>query len=130
MVSMRTSTIQDIKNFNTTGSNNSFILDKTNITQTTGDKTFPFGNILKDKYRGIIFQNCIEIEFTGDELVTRYMYKPRLFSDDLYGTMELWYLVLWLNDLSSVTQFNKSKYIVLHPKNFSVLEEIIKKENL
>ena len=35
-----------------------------------------------------------------------YAYNPRLFSMDLYGVPELWYLVLYANEMHSAIQFN------------------------
>ena len=36
----------------------------------------------------------------------KYRYNPKLLSYDIYGTTELWFLILEANELHSATQFN------------------------
>ena len=36
----------------------------------------------------------------------KYKYNPKLLSFDIYGTTELWFLILEANELHSATQFN------------------------
>ena len=36
----------------------------------------------------------------------RYRFRPKLLADFLYGNGELYYIILWLNDIWSVKDFN------------------------
>lgn len=42
----------------------------------------------------------------SEEEYAKYKYNPKLLSFDIYGTTELWFLILEANELHSVTQFN------------------------
>ena len=55
----------------------------------------------------------IKIKVTlSDEEYAKYKFNPKVLSYDIYGTTELWFLILEANELHSVTQFN-SKTIYL-----------------
>ena len=55
----------------------------------------------------------IKIKITlSNEEYAKYRFNPKLLSYDIYGTTELWFLILEANELHSITQFN-SKTIYL-----------------
>ena len=61
----------------------------------------------------------------SDELLRHYIYRPKYLSLKLYGTIDLWHLILWINDLTSATQFDKSIIYVFDPERIDILERII-----
>jgi len=52
----------------------------------------------------------------------KYIYKPKLLCNDLYGNPEIYFIILLINDLADVKEFNKF-VIYLPPKN--IMSEII-----
>ena len=62
----------------------------------------------------------------------KYRYQPKMFCNDIYGTTELWGLLLKINNFNSIVNFN-SKHIKVFGNNiFAVLNEILinEKENI
>lgn len=54
-----------------------------------------------------------------------YRYKPKMLSYDLYGTTELWSILLYINDCKSLVDFDKKKLKILFPdKVDELLNEI------
>lgn len=60
------------------------------------------------KYMPEIKQIVTTVNFPNEQYL-RYRYNPKLLSYDLYGTTELWALILDLNELTSVAQFDIRK---------------------
>lgn len=90
----------------------------------------PYGSIT-NKYRDFLAGASMVIELS-DEQVNKYRYKPRLVAKDLYGTSELWYAILELNNMCSVIEFRDIKYLrVYHPSTFyKMINEIMIMENI
>lgn len=61
--------------------------------------------------------------FTQTEM-ERYKYNPRFLSYDLYGTPELWADLLYINNMVSVSAFNKSTVKVFSTEIIDALIEI------
>jgi hypothetical protein len=85
----------------------------------------PYKSILQD-YRPFFESTIVTAEFTNSE-VTKYRFKPKRLSDDLYGTTELWSVLLDLNNMYSIIDFNLEKSIkVYEPKEFlKLLNEVL-----
>lgn len=75
-------------------------------TQPFEDIIFPMKNILDD-YIDDLREKAISIELTEDEAFL-YKYKPRLMSYYLYGTTELFFVILALNGMASEKEFTKT----------------------
>ena len=58
-----------------------------------------------DRYYDILLDHTSIVKLTDDEYL-RYRYKPKLLSEELYGTQELHSLLLRLNHITSVIQFD------------------------
>ena len=106
------------------GPSNELILDNLNMFVNFEGFTIPQMNILFEKYRGVIIESCLKIKLS-DELLRHYIYRPKYLSLKLYGTIDLWQLILWINDLTSATQFDKSIIYVFDPERIDILERII-----
>ena len=52
----------------------------------------------------------------------KYMYKPKLLCKDLYDTPELYFIILLINDMADVKEFNRS-IIYLPPKR--IMNELV-----
>lgn len=97
------------------------------------------GTVIKIPYKSITREYLnyfkpavVEAELTDAE-IAMYKFKPKKLSYDLYGTTELWSVLLELNNLYSIIDFNlETRIKVFEPKTFlkllnevMILEEII-----
>ncbi len=82
-------------------------------------------------YRDVVLGNCTEVDL-GDALERLYLYRPKYLSLALYGTIDLWYLLLYINNMTSCTEFNKKVIKIYNPNSMELLNKIIEiqKENL
>ena len=76
------------------------------------------------KYHNILSKYITEKTFTDDEF-RKYNQRPKLLSKDLYGTPELWSGLLYINNMVSVTNFNKRTIKVFTTGIIDALEEIM-----
>lgn len=106
------------------GTQNSLILDNINEYIRFDGFDIPSKNILFEKYRGIILENCVKITLT-EELFNVYKYRPKYLSLKLYNCTDLWHLLLWVNNMTTVTQFNKKVLYVLDPDALDIIDQII-----
>jgi hypothetical protein len=77
-----------------------------------------------DKYYDVIKANTVDYQMTDAELI-KYKFQPKYLSFDLYGTTELWSLILKVNNMLSATQFTRRNIKILTNNIFSVLNEIL-----
>lgn len=97
---------------------------KTVITNTKGEKIIVNINALFEKYYEMLLDTVETVELTGDEYY-KYRYKPRVLSNDLYGTPELHFMLLRLNNMCSITEFDKTEIKVFGTGLVSLLNEIM-----
>lgn len=77
---------------------------------------FAVGNIVTDDYFPELKAKCVKV-FLDDKDIQKYKYRPKLLAYDVYDNTELYYIILRINDLYNVKDFNLSKkYIYLLPK--------------
>ena len=81
--------------------NNLSILDK--ITVGDGGIYIPTKNIIYD-YLDELKKLSQTVLLTDTDYI-KYVYKPRLLSYDVYGTTELYFLILALNNIYDIRQF-------------------------
>lgn len=81
-------------------------------TMSNGNKA-PFFNVINDYIDELVSFSCT-IELTDSEF-QKYLYKPKLLCKDIYGNPELYFIILRLNNMANVKQFNRRK-IKLLPK--------------
>lgn len=60
-----------------------------------------------------------------DEQYRKYVYKPKLLCNDIYGNPELYFIILLLNDIADVKEFNKTKFLMLTKDSMSLLASYI-----
>lgn len=98
----------------------------TNIYIKNKDDTIkiPYKSIIRE-YLPYLQSSVVELKFSPEE-VSKYRFKPKKLSYDLYGTTELWSALLELNQLYSIIEFNKEVYKVFEPKEFmTLLNEVL-----
>lgn len=77
-------------------------------------------NILND-YKDEIDNLSVTINLSDDEFL-KYCYKPRLLSYDIYGDTEMFFMILFVNNICSSKEFNKRKIKMLRKSH---LEDVL-----
>lgn len=57
----------------------------------------------------------------------KYKFNPKVLSYDIYGTTELWFLILEANELHSITEFNSNVIYLYNPE---IIDKLIRILNL
>lgn len=81
-----------------------------------------------EQYYEILLENTVIVTLTDDEYL-KYRFKPKVLSFDLYGTVELHYLLLRLNHVYSVINFDFTELRVFNTNILDLLNEILVLEN-
>jgi len=82
-----------------------------------------FGFDILNKYSNILKTGLITYTVSPDNF-----YRPEYVSKEIYGTTDLWYLLLFVNDMATVREFNKSTIYVHSDTIIDVLYNIISNE--
>lgn len=77
-------------------------------------------NILND-YKDEIDSLAVTINLSDDEFL-KYCYKPRMLSYDIYGDTEMFFIILFVNNICSAKEFNKRKIKMLRKSH---MEEVL-----
>lgn len=83
---------------------------------------------LFERYYEILLDNSVIVVLTDEEYL-KYRFKPKVLSYDLYGTKELHYLLLRLNYVYSVINFDFKELRVFNTNILELLNEIMVLEN-
>lgn len=73
----------------------------------------PIKNVVED-YLEDIEDAYVEIELT-DEDYRKYKYKPKILCYDIYGSPELYFIIMRINGIYSMKDFTKRKLRMLKP---------------
>ena len=95
---------------------------KTLIDTTNGTLIVNYTSFM-NKYYDYINSVTTNVILTDKELI-KYKFRPKMLCMDLYNTVELWGLLLAVNNMTSITEFNRSKIKVFTTDIFSILNEI------
>lgn len=76
-------------------------------------------NILSD-YLPELRDKSVRITLTDEEYYT-YRFRPKLLADYLYGNGELYFIILWLNDMWNVKDFDKKNINIIKRTDLSSL---------
>lgn len=79
---------------------------------------------LFEKYYELLIDNSI-IVVLSDAEYKKYRFNPKKLSEDLYGTKELHYMLLRLNHMYSVIEFDLTEVRVFNRNIVSLLNEIM-----
>lgn len=97
---------------------------KTVVTENNKSIVIPTESFI-DKYYDIIRNEYAEKMTMTDEDYDKYKYNPKRLSYDSFGTVELWHLILRINNMSSVLEFNKRTIYMVDDLFLEVLDEMI-----
>ena len=85
-------------------------------------------NIVND-YRKEIFDFVIPITLTNEEF-QKYQYQPKKLAYDLYGSTEYYYMILFINSMTNIKEFNRRRINLMRAKDMSnVLSAIYSSES-
>lgn len=93
------------------------------ISDGTRVRVFPDESIL-GKYSNELEELLTRITLTKEEYQI-YEYNPHSFAYHLYGNANLWFLILYANELHSVTEFTINPIKVYNPAVIRLLNRII-----
>ena len=80
----------------------------------------PVSNILEHDYLDEL--KSISVDYTLDiEKLRKYKYRPNLLSYDLYGTPELYFVILLINDMTTKKEFDREKIKIIDKDNLFIL---------
>jgi hypothetical protein len=75
---------------------------------------------LLDEYKEYIYPLAVETELT-DEEYKKYKYAPDLLAYDIYGSTQLDYFILFVNNMIDPKDFNKKKIKMIHTSVVRIL---------
>lgn len=87
-----------------------------------GDIEYDTYNVLSDYIDEIKDEYCVVVKLSNDEMA-KYKYRPKLLCFDIYGSTELAFIILIINDMSSVKQFTKN---TLYMPRRDIMQELIR----
>ena len=76
-------------------------------------------NIVSD-YIKELRNACVTVELSVEEQNV-YFYKPKLLCYDIYGNPELYFIILLINDMADVKEFNRSRIKMLKKEHMNML---------
>lgn len=94
------------------------------ITNSAGEMFVVNFSNLYEKYYELLLENTVVLVLNEEEY-KKYRFKPKLLSYELYGTTELHYMLLRLNHMYSVINFDLSEIRVFTRNIISLLNEIM-----
>lgn len=94
------------------------------ITNSAGEKFIVNMFNLYEKYYEILLDHVVTVTLDEPEY-KKYRFQPKLLSLDLYGTKELHYMLLRLNYVYSVINFDFEEIRVFKPSVLKLINEIM-----
>lgn len=98
-------------------------LNKTHYLLRIGDNVYPLANAL-DSYMDFLIDICVDVRLNDVEY-DKYYQNPKLLSKALYGTMDLWYILLRVNRCSSPFNFKSKVVKVVHPDRLDMINKML-----
>jgi hypothetical protein len=83
---------------------------------------------LYEKYYELLLEHTSTVVLSDEEYL-KYKYQPRRLAQDLYNNQDFYYMLLRLNYIYSVSQFDFKELRVFKPGIVSLLNEILVKES-
>jgi hypothetical protein len=103
--------------------NNKILLDNISNHYSFEDSIVLSTSIL-GKYEHIIKSRGL----SGYVIEKKYFYRPEYVSNIVYATTDLWYLILFMNNMKKPDEFVKEEIIIFDPTEMDLLNNIIEQE--
>lgn len=108
MASERTTTIKDFIN---SAPSNSITYESTSFLEKFSNLTMVSYNIFND-YIDEILDMAVTVTLSDQEY-NKYLYRPKLLAYDVYGSTEVYFIIMILNNICNVKEFNFKKIKML-----------------
>lgn len=82
-----------------------------------------FSSILL-KYQDYLKDYIVDVIFNNEEYA-KYKFQPKLLSQELYGTTEMWSSILMINNIYSCSEFNLKKLKLFRSDIFDFINEVL-----
>lgn len=116
-----------IETFINSKNNEQISYDKLSIFESVDDNIFLSYNILNDYYDELI-DSSVYVKLTEEEY-SLYKFKPKLLAYKIYGDPEMFFILLFLNNICSIKEFDFRRFRVLKSKDLSkILSSIYNSE--
>ena len=112
-----------LEEFISSGSDINITYAKLSMVDESGDLKIPIYNIVSD-YMYELLGKAKTIELTNDQF-WKYKYKPKLLAADIYGNSETYFIILLLNNMCSVKEFDIKKVKMLTKADMTELLGLI-----
>lgn len=109
-----------IEQFIEAGTGNPITYSKLSMIEYYNEIKFPIFNVIQD-YMEEMKLATVTVTLNDKEHI-KYMYKPKLLAYDIYGNPELYFIILALNNMCSVKDFDIKKIKLLKTE---ILNEFI-----
>lgn len=97
---------------------------------TTGNKHLAINSeSILSKYQKELAQYLQKMDLSTEDYM-KYRFNPKRFSYDIYGTTELWFLILYANELYNIGQFDLHSIYYYNSGSFIVLNRILDLEKV
>ena len=96
-----------------------FVLDN-NLNWYVFENNLLMGIDYLDRYRNTLLRMSTRIKIGKD-----YFMRPEYVSYKLYGTTDLWYIILWLNNMKNPTEFVKSEILVIATNKIGSFQKLL-----
>lgn len=98
---------------------NRYVLDN-NMNWYIFENNVKLGIDFFNKYKNTIYKYAKYININKD-----YFMRPEYVSYTLYGTTDLWHILLWLNNMKNPNEFVKQQILVIDPKYIGEFQRIL-----
>lgn len=92
------------------------------IKNTVNGISYPIHNIIHD-YIDEIKEKRILVTLSDEEYL-KYKFKPRLLAYDIYGNGELYFILLAINDMIDIKNFDLKKIYMLKKEDINLINKI------
>lgn len=75
------------------------------------------------------YEHILKADLVDYSLSSEYHYKPEYLSNELYETTDLWYLLLFVNDMATIDEFNKPVIKVFDTNTINALNRILNSDD-
>jgi len=120
---MKPSETYTIQDFITAGASVEITYAKTSILEKVGTIEYPVHNIIYD-YMEELLAVSVLVTLTDKEY-QKYLYSPKILAYDLYGYTDFYFIIMALNNICNVKDFNFRKVRVLRPSDLSIVNRIM-----
>lgn len=123
------STLADIRDCISAEYENKFSLENNAIYTEYKGLSFSIESIFDD-YRDMFFEGLVEVNLSEKEF-DKFKYKPKYFCEELYGIKDIWRPLLMVNNMVSVTEFNRRRLFIFKSSVIkNIINDIIEKEKI